>query len=580
MNASRRTFLHASVGLPLSAPSALALPSQTASDFYLQLVKANDARLPSIIANVNAAQSRRTPVRRVASDVQALTAAFCARESSYFQAAELIAPLTKAAALFLSAQHPDGTIDSGNLQSPPDTGFVVETLGVALAVLQKNASPNLAPIKEQLKKFLLAAGEPLVTGGIHTPNHRWVMCSALSRLHSLFPNPRYVRRIEDWLGEGIDLDADGHFAERSTGIYSQVSDAAFIAMARFLARPELLEPVRKNLTMTMYFTHPNGDVETVGSRRQDQFLASSISRYYLEYRYLALRDRNAQFAGMVQLMENRPNASTELVGNLIFFLDEPLLREPLPNVELVPADYVRVFPRSAMARIRRNHISATIHGGSDWPLGVASGLASNPTFFTFRKGQAVLESVRMAANFFSKGHFRSTGLQTNGNSYVLQQRLEVPYYQPLAQRDRNARGQYQLSPAEDRFWSKLSFAKRQMSEVKTLHQKITITEANGTFALAFDITGHNDVPVTIELCFRAGGQLTGIRRGTNSFLAEGMGAYRAGGDVIEFGPGRAAHQFINLDGASYTAHRGSAKPTGECVYLTGYTPFRETITIR
>lgn len=580
MNTSRRTFLHASVGIPLSAPPALASLSQPAGDFYLQLVQANDARLPSIIANINGTQPRRTPVRRVASDVQALTAAFCARESSYFQSAELIAPLTKAAALFLAAQHPDGTIDSGNLQSPPDTGFVVETLGVAFAVLQKNSSPNLVPIKEQLKKFLLAAGEPLVTGGIHTPNHRWVVCSALARLQSLFPHPRYVRRIDDWLGEGIDLDADGHFAERSTGIYSQVSDAAFIAMARFLARPALLEPARKNLTMTMYFTHPDGEVETVGSRRQDQFMVPSISRYYLEYRYLAARDRNAQFAGMVELMERRPNASTELVGNLLFFLDEPLLREPLPTATPVPADYARVFSQSAIARIRRGQVSATIHGGSDWPLGVASGLASNPTFFTFRKGQAVLESVRMAANFFSKGHFRSSGLQANGNSYVLQQRLEVPYYQPLAQRDRNARGQYQLSPAEDRFWSKLSFAKRRMSEVKTLQQKITITETNGTFALAFEITGHNDVPVTIELGFRRGGQFTGVRTGTTSLLAAGMGTYQVGNDVIEFGPGHAAHQFTNLDGASYTAHRGTVKPTGDCIYLTGYTPFRETITIR
>lgn len=351
-------------------------------------------------------------------------------------------------------------------------------------------------------------------------------------------------------------------------------------MARFLARPALLEPVRKNLTMTMYFTHPNGEVETVGSRRQDQFLVTSITRYYLEYRYLALRDRNAWFAGMVQLMERRPNAATELVGNLIYFLDEPMLRESLPAAAPVPADYAQVFPLSAMARIRRNHISATIHGGSDWPLGVASGLASNPTFFTFRKGQAVLESARMAANFFSKGHFRSTGLQVNGNDYLLQQRLEVPYYQPLAQRDRNARGVYRLSPAEDRFWSKLSFGQRRMSEVKTLNQKITITEKNGAFALAFDITGHNDVAVTIELCFRQGGQFTGVRTGVNSFLAEGMGMYQVGDDVIEFGPGRAAHQFTNLDGASYTAHRGSVKPSGDLVYITGYTPFRETITIR
>jgi hypothetical protein len=562
---------------------AITIPAQqNANDFYLRLVRANDARALDLIAAVTSFKPRRAPIRRLASDLQGLVAAYCAPESTYFKAERLIAPMEQAARHLLAAQHADGTIDSGNLQSPPDTGFVVEAVGVALAVLRQSDSLSLQAIKDGLGKFLRAAGEALTTGGVHTPNHRWVVCSALARLNALFPEAKYVNRIDDWLGEGIFQDADGQYSERSSGIYSQVIDAALITMARLLDRPKLLEPARRNLAMNIYYTHPDGEIETVGSRRQDQFMTRNVSVYYLEYRYLALRDRNAAFAGMARFIEDNERAVTQLVGALIHFLDNPSLKEQLPPSEPPPLDYVRVFPGTALARIRRGRVSATIYGGADWPLGVASGLASNPTFFNFRKGRAVLESVRMGANFFSKGHFRSAGLQVNGNQYLLRQRLETPYYQPLPPSERNPQGDYPLTPAEDRFWSKMNFPKRRMSEVKRLDQRVTITENGGAFELAFDVSGHDDVAVTVELGFRRGGKLEGARASQPGvfFLEQGDGRYRLGDDTIEFGPGRAEHQFLNLDGASYAAHRGSLKTDLDYVYITAYTPFRDKLTVK
>jgi hypothetical protein len=583
MNITRRALIqNAMFGLALRR-RALATPTrQSPNDFYLQLVKANDARIPDLIAAVAAFKPRRAPIRRLTYDLQGLAAAFCAPESAYFKADRLIAPMEQAARHLLAAQHTDGTIDSGNLQSPPDTGFVVEAVSTTLAVLRNQDAPSLQAVKDGLNRFLRAAGEALVTGGVHTPNHRWVVCAALARLNALFPAPKYVNRIDDWLGEGIFQDADGQYSERSTSIYSQVTDAALITMARLLDRPKLLEPARRNLAMNLYYTHPDGEIETVGSRRQDQFMTRNVSAYYLEYRYLALRERNAAFAGMARFIEGHERAAAQLVGALIYFLDNSSLKEQLPAGEALPSDYAKVFPHTALARIRRGRVSATIYGGSDWPLGVASGLASNPTFFNFRKGRAVLEAVRMGANFFSKGHFRGAGLQANGNQYLLRQRLEVPYYQPLPQSERNAQGDYPLTPAEDRFWSKMNFPRRRMSEVKHLDQRVTITENGGVFELAFDIAGHDDVAVTIELGFRRGGRLDGVRAAQPGvfFLEQGSGQYRLGDDVIEFGPGRAEHQFLNLDGASYAAHRGSLKTDLDYVYITGYTPFRERLTIK
>jgi len=588
MTLSRRSFVGAAATAFGSAVPGSAQPegkAASATGIYAQLVKANDESIRGVLQDLDAPVRRgRLNIRRVGGQLEILAASFCAPESSYSKSGELIAPMEKASRILLQAQHPDGTIDSGNLNSPPDTGFVIETVCTALAVLRGAADQRLASIDQNLTRFIIAAGGPLATGGIHTPNHRWVVCSALARIHSLAPSAKYVERIDDWLGEGIYIDKDGQFSERSTGIYSRVVDNALVTMARLLDRPGLLDPVRKNLDMTVYYAHPDGELETVGSRRQDQGMAAYLANYYLEYRYLAIRDNNRQYAAVARMVEQLQGERITRNNALINFLEEPLLKKPLPEGGVVPAEFTKVFPNSALARIRRGKVSATIYGGSDWPLGVASGLASNPTFFRFRTGKAVLESVRMGAAFFSEGAFRSAGLKVEGNRYSLHQRFDVPYYQPLPKSERNPEGDYPLTPAADeRFWSKLNFPRRQVSNVQTLDQKVTVVENQGEFELHFDITGHDRVPFTIELAFRSGGNVTGTLQeaaGGKSLLKEGMGRYQAGGDGIEFGPGQAEHEYLDLSGSSYTAHGAALRAGGNCIYITGFTPFQRVLTIR
>ena len=90
---------------------------------------------------------------------------------------------------------------------------------------------------------------------------------------------------------------------------------------------------------------------------------------------------------------------------------------------------------------------------------------------------------------------------------MLRQRYEAPYYQPLPKEHRNANGDYPLTPAKDgRFWSKLDFPHRQMSNVQVLDQKVTVVENQGAFELHIEIDGHDRVPYAVELAFRPGGR--------------------------------------------------------------------------
>jgi hypothetical protein len=556
-------------------------------DVMNRMVMANDTQVEKL---VQTNFEKREFGRRVAYDFTVLVASYCCEKSKYYQDATLLSPVQKLAQHLLLAQAADGTINTGNLESPPDTAFIIEIVTAAAFPLQKQSGEGLNGLKNDLKTFLQKAGEALVVGGVHTPNHRWVICAALARINALYPDKKYVDRIDEWLDEGIYINSDGNYLERSR-IYSYVENTAFMAMGRFLNRPSLFEPVRKNLHTTYYYMEPNGDLVTNDSRRQDQYswirpdanTSLSILTYYLLYRYMAIRDNNSTFAAIARMMEQVKGFEERVLNrDLIYFLEEPLLQKELPVPAPLPVNFEKMFTQSHLLRLRRGTTTATFFGGVDWPLMIASGRSSSPDFYSYRKGNALLKYMRLSTSFFSTGYFYSEGLKKEGNRYILHKKLSAPYYQPLPEKFRKRDGDYQLSESIDgRFWNKMDFEHRPVSNVKNLETTVSLSEVNGRNELSFEITGQPGVQVTIELCFKEGGKLTGIS-GTesgNNFLESGMGQYEFEGDVIQFGPGTVSHRSIrDLAGERYSTHFGSLRTEGMHVYLTGLTPFAHKLT--
>lgn len=485
----------------------------------------------------------------------ALACAVHSPDSRWHRDPALNEPLDLATAALVKLQHADGTIDlvETNFHSTPDTAFVLEIITAAAQLLRGADRPDHAAARTALETFIRRGGGALVAGGVHTPNHRWVVCGALARVHALYPDSRYLDRVDQWLAEGIDLDPDGQYTEKSTGVYSPVVNRALLGAARLLNRPELYEPVRRNLAMTLYYVHPDGELVTEASRRQDQYQRVHLSRYYMGYRAMALHDGDGRFAAAARYIEQ--SAPDDLAGELATFFEEPEWQAELPPGTALPTDYARVFAHSHLARIRRDELSATI-------------LARNPTLFALRKGHAALEAVRLASAFFGKGQFEAEELEIADGVYRLRQRLEGPYFQPLPPERIEPGAPVRMAPNGTLAVDEPNA--RATSEVQVLESVVEVRERAGGFTLDFTVTGTDHVPVAIELAFRAGGQLTGVTPvagTTDAFMLAGdTGTYTAGGDVITFGPGRAENRYTQLRGAR-------PKWAGQSVYLTGSTPF-------
>ena len=560
-----RSIAAVTLGLGLAACRVVTAPLPNGGgDLVADLIAHNDAAIPAELARQQRDGSQPTfggvpdayglyHAGAASGLIAKLAAAYVAPQSRFAGSPELLAALDDAATFMLSAQHDDGTIDllTTNFHSPPDTGFILEWMCAAAAVLQKAQMPAADLVLQKLLTFIRRGADALAVGGIHTPNHRWVVCMALARANALLPDARYVARIDTWLAEHIDIDADGQFTERSTAIYSPLTDRCLITTARLLDRPELLEPVRRNLEMSLYYRHADGSIATEGSRRQDQGQRGSMQSYYYPYRYMALHDGDGRFAAIARQLEDEPGAN--LAGQLIYFLESPELARPLPAAGALPSDFERHFPHSELVRIRRGALSATI-------------LADNPSFFSLHVGSAAVV-LRFAAAFFGKGQFVGEQLLEEGGAWVLRQELTGPYYQPIDPALRRADGN----------WHAMDREQRALSEVQHLQSVVRIREAPGGVDVELEITGTDGVPVAIEFSCEHAAAITGaapVAGDAGSWVMTGGHAVvTRGGDRIAIRAGEAAHRWVQIRGAL-------PKLPGQSVYATGFTPLRRTLEFR
>ncbi len=473
----------------------------------------------------------------------AYVAAYLNAQSRFHRSTELRERIRLSADALAAAQNEFGNFDLliTNFNSPPDTGFIVRSAASAALLARRGGEREFL---SWLDPMLRKAGGGLVHGGVHTPNHRWVICAALAQLYELDPRDEYVRRIDQWLSEGIDLDEDGQFSERSTLVYNPTVCSALVVLAHKLNRPALLDPARQNLNALLYLLEPGYEAITDISRRQDRYSRGKPEGSWFSLRYLANRDGNGQFAALAD----------QLSPSLPLLMEYPELLARGPERRPLPDEYEKVFPSGQYAHIRRGRMSAHLM------------LQGDSRFLGMRSGAVAIPAVRVAAAFFGKAQFvASAGRRLESGAYFLEQRLTADYYQPF----RSPR----TVPPGVGTWYEL-VPQRPHSELCEFRYGVTIRETPKGIKLRVTADGTRDVPVAIEVNLKPGGRLEGCSAAPDApdahILADGYATYSAGGDSIRFGPGRAEHRYTQVRGAQ-------PKLPGPSVYLCGYAPFEHSL---
>lgn len=485
-------------------------------------------------------------------------------------------------------QAPSGLFTSGdNLASPPDSAFTINDAALTVAYLRRHAAEDaLAP---RLEGIMARALPALISGGVHTPNHRWEIASALVAAGDLLGGDlatAATHRAADWLGEGVDVDADGLYSERSPNYAAYVSNPALLTLAQSLGRPELTGIVHENLHAQLDLTAPDGGIETIHSRRQDQFdgpfplgpFASHFAVFAAECGRCRRGARRALDAPDLEAVDVL--VRTELDERVAAGLGAAGRSAAVPDPE-PPVD--RWFTGPRLWRRSDGRHWSSVYGGSDVPAAgrIGSGLATNPTFLRAGWGAVEFSSVRLSRDFFAMGPFRAEQAVRDADRMVLREELKTAYYQPLPERSRNAAGEYRLEH-EGRFAAAMAFSERDADPVRL---STTVTYEPGTEGSVMSVqtegaaSGH-----ALEIALPADTSIEGAQDlGEGRYLLTGATTLRRGADTVVIEPDTASSADVEPTydpGEAYTFLAGTDAMAGLRLYLTWRSPATVRLHIR
>ncbi|GAA1738131.1 hypothetical protein [Brachybacterium phenoliresistens] len=521
-------------------------------------------------------------------------------------------------------QLPSGTFASGdNVDSPPDTAFTVGDLAWAASMLRRESSLRLTALQGQLEQLLARTAPALVAGGVHTPNHRFEISAALARLGRLLEDPRCTARAEQWLAEGVDLQADGLFSERSPNYAVHVSIPCLLVLAHELDRPDLADAADAATRAQARLTDARGMVETLGSRRQDRRTLFDGGPLHPLLRAHAIRTGDPLTARAALRTQDRADELAALEV-LALGLEDPAVLGPLPDPAADPGPEqpeVHVLAESGLVVVDHGVSRAVIHGGTDTAeLGrVSSGASDDPTFLRLAGRAVRLTDLRISRDFFSLGPVRferpvdsaavaadatahgagagagagagdgagtdagadarHAGTDAAAGPWRLRERAVGEYFHPLAAEDRRADGAYALE-FNGRFAAAMSFSSRDVDEVALE----TAAEVRlGPAHAELDLRAEGPAAALCLLLALEGGRLEGVAadaagRSIPAIGPDGVGRCRyvgADGETLRLEVhGMADSPAFYEPGEAYTVLGGTDLPGGDHLFIPATTAQR------
>ena len=379
-----------------------------------------------------------------ANTLASLAALYMTPDSQYYHNSELSDRMHLAMRFLTHSQRADGTIDGyarGDIRATPTMAETAHPLFRAYRWLSRENEHQA--LLQRIGSFLRKGVEAIKNKPVFTSHDCWVAAAALAEFDKQFADSAALGRAESYLQEGININSEGAYDDRSP-VYSMQSNAMLFTLAEKLNRPALLEYVRRSLNFLLYTFHPNGETATEFSDHKGG--ETGLPTGYSVWKNMSIIDHNGYYAtaadltlttylrridnGLIRPNLNHPNrhfkqervsrfSMTADIGELLAIESErnndSITRLPLPR------QYEKKYTQSNIARIRRDRMSLTIIGDKQ-------------TLFTLRNGEAIIDGFRIKYIYHGFRDYEPIGLTLDERQYLTHNKVIQYVYKPTSTR--------------------------------------------------------------------------------------------------------------------------------------------------
>ena len=498
--------------------------------------------------------------RQCGFDLSALACGYVTKESAHYLSERVKAALTAALAYLRAHQRPGGCVDllSCNVASAPDTAFMINAVLNAWWLLERCEDARAAWLRPALLRLIDSAASGIAAGGFHTPNHRWAIAACLLHCAKITGRRELEARARAYLREGLDINEDGEFAERSAGNYNQVNDDQMLRLYMATGDRTFLHAAEKNLEMMYCYIDPDGSVFTNNSTRQDMGKKIYLDTYYPLYLMAGYFLGREDFGAMAEWIYQDCRRRGTWPDGVEWLLLLPQMDGFGAQAPFEPPflRYDRLFEHSDIARVRRGDFSLTLMRGK-------------PNFLYFQSGALPLY-MAIYQNLCDQRNFVPETLERTERGFRLSGRAPVWYYQPFDQKPQTSD------------WWRMDNAARERLTAEGLHTLVEAELTEEGVRLHIRTQGVDRLPVRVEIGLLPGGRIRTqhftqlMRAGEQVTILDGdIEITGPRGDALAIGPAFGSHDI--------RARMGGAYPLSDACYtvlLTGYTPVDRTIFIR
>ncbi|MBE5831789.1 MAG: hypothetical protein E7306_08635 [Butyrivibrio sp.] len=495
-----------------------------------------------------------------------MIALYCNSDSKLYRDKALFKRIMAGLGFAKKMQHESGLYDyvTCNFSSAPDTAFCIKKIMPHFFYLRDVVGDKRTKEEDEifsiLNEIIRKAALGIMTGGFHTPNHRWAIASTLMECSKIYGNEDMATCAKKYLAEGIDCNEDGEYAEKSAGNYNRVNNDAMITLAESTGDASYEEHVVRNLRMMLHYWEPDGSVFTANSTRFDKDRLMYPTDYYTEYMLMAEKHNIPEFYEMLNtIIDICRKKNLHGPDCLIDFMRNPKWRSTEHDGFYKDPDYHVFYKNSGISRNKTGRYTYTVMSGKS-------------NFLYFHNGTIKLE-MKVAGSFCEHRAFKSETMEEKDGVFHLHQTMHGWYYLPWSED--------KIPKTND--WWQMDNASRDKKMGPDMDIDVYVSESKDKDGIDVRVKtcGVNGAPWRIEISltganFMENEHLATTLKGNETIIAkDNMVTVSNDFDTLTIGPAFGTHRFMEGKEDSELTNAGAST-----LYFTDYTGFDHTISIR